>query len=316
MAQPDISTDGAGPMTTATSAPNKNAPTTATTTNKAVDNLGEDTYDVDKSTDWLRKKFDLFHKFDSIPGTRNDAEKPIIMQLLIQAIYDFDDFDYKNYTQVLHRKFGIETLEDILNHFYFNQERWQQHVKIFTPRAKEHGDHVRNVHAFMESHLLEHYNSDLRDWFEKFEKKCREGKYEELSHVLLFWCIGVDKDGLNLYIGLRRTTRAENIHQKMRGSMGPWGLGAWSAHYLLLLLSYRYNISTGIRRCNEHDFGHPWLNYMDRIQQRVEEIWGVNIYPWHRNAATFEGTPDFVAVGIPPYGMIMLMYCLENQTND
>jgi hypothetical protein len=138
------------------------------------------------------------------------------------------------------------------------------------------------------------------EYLDKLERKCQEGLFEELSDVSLFIWRGTDSNGLDLWWRNRGSTRAENIHQKMRVAFGPWGVGAQTGHFLLLLISYRHNVNTGIRRCNEHNFGHPWLYFEDRIQMRVQEIFNVNIYPRHTNLAQFKGVDGFVAVGIGP----------------
>ena len=51
------------------------------------------------------------------------------------------------------------------------------------------------------------------------------GEFEELKDVSLFQKVRTNKHGLPIYIWLRGTTRAENIHQKMKVAVGPWGLG-------------------------------------------------------------------------------------------
>lgn len=85
----------------------------------------------------------------------------------------------------------------------------------------------------------------------------------------------------------------------MHVSVGPWGIGPRSGHYILLDLCYRYNVNAGIARCGDHDFGHPWLHFVDRIQDRVQNIWNLLIYPNHTNILAFKPT-EFVAVGIGP----------------
>ncbi len=52
-------------------------------------------------------------------------------------------------------------------------------------------------------------------------------------------------------------------------------------------------------RCGEPDFGHFMLNYEDRIQSRIQEIWGVELFPNRVNVSEFEPV-DFVAVGVGP----------------
>ena len=69
----------------------------------------------------------------------------------------------------------------------------------------------------------------------------------------------------------------------MHVSVGPWGIHPRSGHYILLDLCFRYNVNVGIARCGDYDFGHPWLYIIDRIQDRVQKIWNLLIYPNHTN---------------------------------
>ena len=88
---------------------------------------------------------------------------------------------------------------------------------------------------------------------------------------------GVDPDGLDLWLR-RRGSRAENFHQKMKVAAGPFGFGVETFHYLQVLLAYFYNISAGINRCGEPDFGHFMLHLEDRIQIRMQQIWAVDLF--------------------------------------
>ncbi len=86
----------------------------------------------------------------------------------------------------------------------------------------------------------------------------------------------------------------------MRVAFGPWGVGPEVGHYLLLLVTYQYNVNTGIRRNKWHDFGMPFLHYIDRIQLRYIQIFGFDPFPNHTNQALFKPVEGFVAVGIGP----------------
>lgn len=61
---------------------------------------------------------------------------------------------------------------------------------------------------------------------------------------------GVDSDGLDLWIS-RRGSKAENFHQKMHVAVGPFGIGAETAHYLQVILAYQYLINTGVNHCGD-----------------------------------------------------------------
>ena len=83
-------------------------------------------------------------------------------------------------------------------------------------------------------------------------------------------------------------------------ALGPWGLGVKTAHFVLLLLCFRYNVTSGIARCGNHDFGHFWLYLVDQIQLRIQELYNVQVYPNHANMLPFDYEVDHVAVGIGP----------------
>ena len=82
----------------------------------------------------------------------------------------------------------------------------------------------------------------------------------------MFVSAGKDSNGLNLYYRLCGTVCAENFHQKMDTAIGTWHIGARTAHNLLVLLAFRYNVTTMINRCGAYNFGHYELNLVDRIQ--------------------------------------------------
>jgi hypothetical protein len=44
-----------------------------------------------------------------------------------------------------------------------------------------------------------------------------------------------------------------------------------TGHYLLVLISYRFNVSTRVNRLGRHDFGHPYLHLIDRLQDRYQQ---------------------------------------------
>jgi hypothetical protein len=86
----------------------------------------------------------------------------------------------------------------------------------------------------------------------------------------------------------------------MKVAIGPWRIGAKTAHYMLVLLTYRYNVKTFARRCGGYDFGHCDLHLIDRIQLRIQEIYNVLIWARHKNTMIFKGLDDFISVGIRP----------------
>ena len=86
----------------------------------------------------------------------------------------------------------------------------------------------------------------------------------------------------------------------MKAAMGPWGVGATVAHYLLVLICYKYNVNAGVRRNAEQNFGHPYHCIVDQLQIAMQEIYNALVYPRHVNVSLFEPVKDFVSVGIGP----------------
>jgi hypothetical protein len=111
---------------------------------------------------------------------------------------------------------------------------------------------------------------------------------------------GQDKNGLNLWLRKRGSNRSKNLNQKLKVAIGPWGVGPEVGHFLLLLVSHRFNVNTGIRRNSWHDFGMPWLDSIDRVQLKCLQIFGYDPFPEHVNQLLFKGVDDFVAIGIGP----------------
>jgi hypothetical protein len=105
---------------------------------------------------------------------------------------------------------------------------------------------------------------------------------------------------LHLHCRLRGSVRADLLHRYMNLSLGPTSIGTEMGHFLLLNVLTRFNISTGIKRMGEHVFGHPWLEYIDRIQVRYMQVFGRNRFPKHQNLLVIKVKEDFVAVGIRP----------------
>jgi hypothetical protein len=86
----------------------------------------------------------------------------------------------------------------------------------------------------------------------------------------------------------------------MKMAIGPWNIGPKTAHMMLVLVCYRYNVRTKIKRCGNIDFGHSELHYVDRIQNRVQDIFNILAWPRHINQSYFHGKKDMISVGIGP----------------
>ena len=249
-----------------------------------------------------REKSDIFHIFQNLPLPRVCSIRPILSRLLVHATFVFDADDFESVSKFLASQKGLSNQSDILKHFYFNREWWRTRVRMYTPPPEEHAERIEKVREIMlkEEDLRKFYTNDMGEYFDSFINKCKSGAFQEVPDIQIFQWDGQDANGLDLWLRKRGSTRAENIHQKMRQILGPWGYGARCAHYLLVLLCFKYNVNAGVCRCNAHVFGHCWLHYIDRIQIRCQEIFGVDIYPRHKNISLIKPVDDFVAVGIGP----------------
>jgi len=258
---------------------------------------GDDEVEIDNVCS--RGKEDLWHTFDRLPLPRDCPVKPLIYQLLIHGTWDFVKEDIAAVKEFLRNK--DPPINNLIKHFYFNCEWCKQRLRMYTPKASIHAANVRRVHCFVAENSVTKpfYSTEVAEYFNSFAQKCEEGKYEELYDVSLFWHIGLDSAGLYLWLRLRGTVRDENLHQKMKTCLGPFGIGPRSAHYILVNLCYRYNVAARIRRCGDIDHGHPFLNFVDRIQIRTQEIFNVLLFPRHRNISQTKYN-NFIAVGIGP----------------
>ena len=138
----------------------------------------------------------------------------------------------------------------------------------------------------------------LEAYFDAVEEMCRKGMMEECTDVCLFQWDGTDKCGLDLWLRKRGSNRSENFHQKMRVAFGPHGVGVHVGHYLLLLVTYRYNINSGVRRTGCHNFGMPYPGIIDRIQVRYQQLFDYDVFPNHVNQSLFKPVKAFLAVGV------------------
>jgi hypothetical protein len=222
-----------------------------------------------------RHKKDIMHEFQDLPIPHDSPIKNCVSRLVIHATFLFDEDDYQAVCDYLAQKKSITALEQVLRNFYFNREWWRRHVRMYTPPAKEHAARIRCILKFIqnESSLRPHVTSCRI--LEKLAEKCEKGDFEELGDVAMFTYAG-KANGLALWWRNHGSTRAELGHQKMSTASGPWCIGARTGHYLLLLVSYRFNASTAIRRMNAHDFGHPWHHYLNQSQavQSVHQLVG------------------------------------------
>jgi len=83
-------------------------------------------------------------------------------------------------------------------------------------------------------------------------------------------------------------------------SQGWYFIGIEAGHCILVLVSYRFNISTGIRRKNWHDFGMPYLHLVDRVQTRMIQLYDVDPFPRQMHQELTPAFKDIVCVCVGP----------------
>lgn len=265
----------------------------------------EDNQDEEESVQRTREYGDRFHVFDAMPSSRDPTIKillSLIRRLVIQATLEFDADDFDAITKHLASTLGITSMEDILDHFQFNREWWHQRVRCYPPTAEKGAKNIAFVreHVQCNEQLKGGWSKSLETYFDNVEEMYRQGKLEECYDVSLYQWNGTDKCGLSLWLRRRGSNRSENMHQKMRVAFGPHGVGAEVGHYLLLLVTCRYNLSSGIRRKGNHNFGMMRTDLIDRIQIRMVQIFGEDPFPSRNNQCLFKPIKGFVAVGVGP----------------
>ena len=126
------------------------------------------------------------------------------------------------------------------------------------------------------------------------------GYFQELEDASTYKWNGRDSNGLSLWLRLKGSVRCENYHQKMESAIGSWIVGAEMAHYILLVLTYRYNCKASVQRYNGMNFMHHEHHLIDRIQIKIQQLFNVVIHKNHVNASLMKLDPNFIAVGIGP----------------
>jgi hypothetical protein len=262
-----------------------------------------DSSDDDPNTNELddavlsRMKGDLWHDYHSIPLPRDNPIKSLVLAMVIHATTEFatEDFEFMlNYLQKLE-------IDDWRQHFRFNREFWRRRVRLLVAKAGDHAARLRLVRNKVKSSpsLLKHCTVKLDAWFDKLEKNAMDGIYEGLIDVQGYIPGRVDSNGFQLwYRSNGSSVRCENFHNILKSALGHYGIGAKSAHYVMVLLAFRYNVNTGIRRLGEHNFGHIYLHLIDEIQDKYHALFGVKLFPRHRNLSHFKSIPNFIAIGI------------------
>ena len=266
-----------------------------------VVNVESDEEDVEAEDDDAirsRVKSDQWHEFDTLRSIlgRKSAALPAMTHLCRVATTAINKKEEDAVVAVLKEK-GVD---DPLEHFIYNREYHLTRVRCPPRKGAEASHYLLETLSYIRenNHLKEYVTTDLVKFFEGWALRCRLGRYEDLPDVEMYSHNGYDSNNLPLW-HRRRGSKAENFHQKMHAAAGPFGFGMETGHCLHVLLAYMYNVSAGINRCGEPDFGHADLWYEDRIQSRILEIHGVQLFPNRTNVSEFKWL-DFVAVGIGP----------------
>jgi len=274
-------------------------PTDKLEPDKSVEFINFDSDDVEVEDDNLirsRIKSDQWHEFDNLRSVlgKNCPALASITRLCRVATTSINAKDEDAVVAVLKNK-GIE---DPLEHFMFHREYHLERVRCPPRKGVKASHYLQETLEYIKGneHFKEYVTPDLEKFLSGWARRCRQGRYEDLPDVEMYNHIGYDSNNLPLW-HRRRGSKAENFHQKMHVAAGPFGVGMETGHYLHVLLAYMYNVSAGINRCCEPDFGHFDLWYEDRIGSRIGEIWGVQLFPNRTNVSEFKWL-DFTAVGV------------------
>lgn len=84
------------------------------------------------------------------------------------------------------------------------------------PPAAEHAAKICLIHVFVCSNpVMKEYNNDkVKQYFDMFERKCREGLFEDMNDVSTFFSIGTDQNGLTIWIRMKGSSHCKNVHQR------------------------------------------------------------------------------------------------------
>ena len=265
----------------------------------------DDEFDiVDRDLPFTRQPLDRFHIVDALPKSKDPEMKSVlklIRRLVVHSMVQFDPDDFKFMADYLAKKKAITAYERVLDHFYLNREYWYRRVRVYPPRAGDMLKRISKLRKFIEKEEdMRKALSLIEPFLDALEQHCEEGKLEESFDVNVYQFDGKDSNGFNLWLRNRGSNMSENLHKTMRVAFGPHSMGIQVGHFLLLLVTYRSNINAGVRRQRKHNFGMPYHHLVDRIQLRVIELFGVDIFPDHSNQSLFDPVEDHVAVGVGP----------------
>lgn len=244
-----------------------------------------------------RMKADIFHVFQNNPLKHRDPVKHILSRLLIHSTFVADEEDFDLVAAHLKTAKGLASTFELLTDFYHNREWWRRRVRYYTPKARDHAARLVEVRRFMTETFPGTISDEVEAYFDSIILMAQQGLFEELDDVGIFKHDGVDSNGLNLWLRLRGSNKAENFHKKLEQAFGEWAVGPITGHFLMILVVSEYNANATVRRNNGHDFGHCRLDLVDDIDLLTRKIFGVTLYPRHDNAKLFDAL-DFVGIGI------------------
>ena len=135
---------------------------------------------------------------------------------------------------------------------------------MYMHKASDHTKGIGIVHNYVKTNETceEFYNKDVREFFEIFEKKTQQGYFEDLDNVGTFIFTDMIKISLKM-AAPKGQCQEQKLSSKMRTAIGTWSIGVQSSNNIIHILTFCYNINTGIQQCANHDSGHPWINLID-----------------------------------------------------
>ena len=185
-----------------------------------------------------KDKGDLFHQFQSFPMKKSDPS------CTLHATFDMDPTDFLQVAARLAKKKALCDEDALPDHFCCNREWWRRRVKMSVPDRETHARAARNLHEFVKK-LMSSCDAKVADYFDAFERETKEGLFDELSDLQMCEEDGQDSNGLNLYLSRRGSNRAELCHRFLMLAIGPTVCGPELAHYLMVLVTTRFNVNTG-----------------------------------------------------------------------
>ena len=151
-----------------------------------------------------------------------------------------------------------------------------------------------------DGNLKEYWTDQLETWFDTFIANAKKGIYYLPFDMDVYRLHSIDSDGLNIYTTDLGTNLNETLHQKYSDLVGLCSTGIEQADNLLVLRSFRFNITIGIGRYGEPDFGTDRHDIVDKTQHWILHSFGIYPWPTHTNLLDFQPTSNSTLVGLRP----------------